>query len=106
MRAGFYIFRAGTCRSSLWNYRPAEALLFMPNDLSRAGRHQMASVSPELRATGKSTRSKLRERLQRDLLKIWLVFSALWVGCILLILGQCLYGRWFGWQLPQCDGPL
>jgi hypothetical protein len=55
---------------------------------------------------GRTTRPKWRERLQRELLKIWLVFSALWVGCILLILGQCLYGRWFGWQLPQCDGPL
>jgi hypothetical protein len=92
--------------SLLWNYRPAGALLFMSNDLSRTGRQQVADVSPELDATAKATRTKWRERLQRELLKLWLVFSALWVGCILLILGQCLYGRWFGWQLPQCSGPL
>lgn len=63
-------------------------------------------MSPEPDLTAKSTRFKWRERLQRDLLKIWLAFSALWIGCIVVILGQCLYGRWFGWQLPQCDGPL
>ena len=78
----------------------------MPNDLSRTGHQQVAGVSPELDASAKVTRAKWRERLQRELLKIWLVFSVLWVGCILLVLGQCLYGRWFGWQLPQCDGPL
>jgi hypothetical protein len=95
----------------------------MSNDLSRADRHQVAEpsaqgpgksdafdgqgkVSPELDATAKATRRKWRERLQRELLKIWLGFSALWVGCILVILSQCLYGRWFGWQLPQCDAPL
>ena len=71
-----------------------------------ANDHQMASVSPKPEATAKSIRSKLRERLQRDLLKIWLVFSALWSGCIVMILGQCGYGRWFDWQLPQCEGPL
>jgi hypothetical protein len=90
----------------LWNYRPAEALLCMSNDLSRTGRQQVAGVSPELDATAKAPRLKWRERLQRELFKIWLIFSALWIGCILLILGQCLYGRWFGWHLPQCDGPL
>ena len=94
------------CRSVLllWNYRPAAALLFMSNDQSRTGHQQVAGVRPDARA--KATRPKFLERLQRELLKIWLIFSALWVGCILLILGQCLYGRWFGWQLPQCDGPL
>ena len=71
-----------------------------------ANDHQMASVSPKPEATAKSIRSKLRERLQRDPLKIWLVFSALWSGCIVMILGQCGYGRWFDWQLPQCEGPL
>jgi hypothetical protein len=90
----------------LWNYRPTRALLFMSNDLSRPGPQQVAEVSPERDATAKATRGKWRERLQRELLKIWLAFSALWVACILVILGQCLYGRWFGWQLPQCDGPL
>ena len=78
----------------------------MPNDLSRTGQQQVAGVSPELDATAKTTRRKWRERLQRELLKIWLIFSALWVGCVLVILGQCLYGRWFEWHLPQCDGPL
>jgi hypothetical protein len=93
----------------------------MPNDIPRTGHQQIAEpsresarksdnaeagVSPELDAAAKSTRSKWRERLQRDLLKIWLVCSALWSGCIVMILGQCVYGRWFGWQLPQCDGPL
>lgn len=78
----------------------------MPNDLARTGHQQVAAVSPELDATANATRPKWRERLQRELLKIWLAFSALWVACILLVLGQCLYGRWFGWQLPQCDGPL
>jgi hypothetical protein len=78
----------------------------MSNDLSRTGQQQVAGVSPELNATAKENRPKWRERLQRELLKIWLACSALWVACILLILGQCLYGRWFGWQLPQCEGPL
>jgi hypothetical protein len=89
-----------------WNYRPAEALWFMPNDLSRTGQQQVAGVSPELDATAKTTRRKWRERLQRDLLKIWLASSALWIGCIVAILGQCVYGRWFDWQLSQCEGPL
>ena len=88
------------------NYRPGQALLCMPNDPSRAGHHQMAGSAPALDAAAKSTRSKWRERLQRDLLKIWLAFSALWIGCIVVMLGQCVYGRWFGWQLPQCEGPL
>jgi len=90
----------------------------MPNDPSPAGKvaepsekslrrsNPEAGASRELDATAKSTRLKWRERLQRDLLRIWLVFSALWSGCIVMILGQCVYGRWFGWQLPQCDGPL
>ena len=78
----------------------------MPNDLSRTGHQQVAGVSPEPEATAKASRPKWRERLQRELLKIWLAGSALWVACILLILGECLYGRWFGWHLPQCEGPL
>jgi hypothetical protein len=70
----YIFFRAGTCMSRLWNCRPAEAL-FMPNDLSRTGQQQVAGVSPELDATAKTTRRKWRERLQRDLLKIWLALS-------------------------------
>jgi hypothetical protein len=107
----------------LWNYRPAGALLFMSNAFSRAGHRQVAEtsghcsrksdaverevgVSPDVHAAAKAARPKWRTRLQRELLKIWLAFSALWVGCILAILGQCMYGRWFGWRLPQCDAPL
>jgi hypothetical protein len=89
------------------------------NTFSRAGHQQVAETSRksdslkgevdialELDAAPKATRPKWRERLQRELLRIWLVCSALWVGCVLVILGQCLYGRWFEWHLPQCDGPL
>ena len=90
----------------LWNYRPDEALLCMSNDLPRTGHREVAGVSPEPDAAAKASRPKWRERLQRELFKIWLIFSALWVACILLILGQCLYGRWLGWSLPQCEGPL
>ena len=82
----------------LWNYRPDEALLCMSNDLPRTGHREVAGVSPEPDAAAKASRPKWRERLQRELFKIWLIFSALWVACILLILGQCLYGRWLGWQ--------
>jgi len=95
----------------------------MSNILSRAGHQRVAEtprqcpqklhalegqagVSPNQDATDKATRRKWRERLQRELLKIWLAFSALWVGCVLAILGQCLYGRWLEWHLPQCDAPL
>ena len=92
----------------------------MSNDPSRAGHQQLAEpsghcstksdregrVSRELDAVATPTSPKWRARLQRELLKIWLAFSALWVGCVLVILGQCLYGRWFEWHLPQCDGPL
>jgi hypothetical protein len=77
----------------LWNYRPVGALLFMSNDLSRTGHQQVAGVSPELDATAKETRPKWRERLQRGLLKIWLVFSAFWVGCILLQSRRDVYCR-------------
>ena len=103
----------------LWNYRTSWALLFMSNTFSRAGHQQVAETSrksdalkgevgiaPELDATPKATRQKWRARLQRELLKIWLALSTLWVGCILAIFGQCMYGRWFGWQQPQCDAPL
>lgn len=83
----------------LWNYRTSGALLFMFNTLSRASHQQL-----DTRA--KATRAKWRERLQRGLLKIWLGFSALWIGCILAILGQCVYGPWIGWQQLQCDAPL
>jgi hypothetical protein len=78
----------------------------MPNDVSRTGHQQQAAGVSTEDAAVKATRLKWRERLQRELLKIWLAVSAVWVACILLILGQCLYGRWFSWQLPQCDGPL
>jgi hypothetical protein len=81
-------------------------LFFVSNDPSRIGHQQQDGISPELDATVKETRPKWRERLQRELLKIWLAASALWVACILLILSQCVYGRWLAWQLPQCDGPL
>jgi hypothetical protein len=95
---------------STWNYRPAWALLFMPNDFSRAGHQQGAATSGhcyrKCDTTAEATRPKWRKRLQRELLKIWLAFSALWVGCISAILGQCMYGRWFGWHLQQCDAPL
>jgi hypothetical protein len=63
-------------------------------------------VPPKLDARAKATRAKLHERLQRGLLKIWMGSSVLWIGCILAILGQCVYGPWIGWQQPQCDGPL
>ena len=32
--------------------------------------------------------------------------SVLWVGCILVISGQCIYGPWISWQPPRCDAPL
>ena len=105
----------------LWNYRTSGALLFMSNAFSRAS-HQVAEplgsssksgtfegqvgVPPELDARAKATRAKWHERLQRELLKIWLGLSALWIGCILAILGQCVYGPWIGWQQLQCDAPL
>src|SRR4030095_3585522 len=89
------------------------------NTFSRAGHQQVAETSRksdslkgevgialELDAAPKATRPKWRERLQRELLRIWLACSALWVGCVLVILGQCLYGRWVEWELPPCDGPL
>jgi hypothetical protein len=103
----------------LWNYRTSGALLFMSNAFSRAS-HQVAEplgsssksvtfkaqvgVPPDVDA--KATREKWHERLQRGLLKIWLGLSALWIGCILAILGQCVYGPWIGWQQRQCDAPL
>ena len=31
--------------------------------------------------------------------------SVLWVGCILVISGQCIYGPWISWQPPRCDAP-
>jgi hypothetical protein len=81
----------------LWNYRTSWALSFMSNTFSRAG-HQVAETSrksdalkgevgiaPELDAAPKATRPKWRTRLQRELLKIWLALSTLWVGCILAI---------------------
>ena len=96
-------------------------MVFMSNARSRAS-HQVTEplgssgksgtleaqvgVSPELDARAKATRAKWQERLQRGLLKIWMGCSVLWIGCILAILGQCVYGRWIGWQQPQCDGPL
>ena len=63
-------------------------------------------VPPELDARAKATSAKWHKRLQRELLKIWLGLSALWIGCILAILGQCVYGPWIGWQQLQCDAPL
>lgn len=57
-------------------------------------------------APPKATRAKWRERLQRGLLKVWIGGSVLWIGCILAMLGQCVYGPWIGWQQPQCAGPL
>jgi hypothetical protein len=95
--------------------------LFMSNAFSRAS-HQVAEPldsssksgtfkaqeggPPELDARAKATRAKWHERLQRGLLKIWLGLSALWIGCILAILGQCVYGPWISWQPPRCDAPL
>ena len=61
----------------------------MSNDLSYCHR-QVAGVSPEPDAAAKESRPKWRERLQRELFKIWLIFSALWVACILLILSMRL----------------
>ena len=105
----------------LWNYRTSGALLIMSNAFSRAS-HQVAEplgsfsksgtfkaqvgVPPKLGAAAKATGAKWHERLQRGLLKIWLGFSALWIGCILAILGQCVYGPWIGWQQLQCDARL
>src|SRR5262245_627109 len=66
----------------------------------------MNFVSPERDVAAKATPLKWRTRLQRELLRIWLALSALWVGCVLAILGQCIYGRWFGWHQPQCDASL
>ena len=73
----------------LWNYRTCWALSFMSNTFSRAGHQQVAETSrksdalkgelgiaPELDAAPKATRPKWRTRLQRELLKIWLAFSA------------------------------
>jgi hypothetical protein len=68
------------------------------NTFSRAGHQQVTETSrksdalkgevgiaPELDAAPKATRPKWRTRLQRELLKIWLALSTLWVGCILAI---------------------
>ena len=30
----------------------------------------------------------------------------LWLGCILVISGRCIYGPWISWQPPRCDAPL
>jgi hypothetical protein len=87
----------------LWNYQTSGALLFMPNAHSRASQ---VGVPSELAARAKATSVKWHERLQRGLLKIWLGLPALWIGCILGILGQCVYGPWIGWQQLQCDTPL
>lgn len=62
-----------------------------------APRHEHAGTKP--------ARPRWRERLQRELLKVWLLCSAAWIACILAIAGQCVYGRWFGWRLTQCDAP-
>jgi hypothetical protein len=69
----------------------------MSNDFSGDGQSRLMA---------KATLSKWHTRLQRELLKIWLASSALWVGYVLAVLGQCVYGRWFGWHQPQCDAPL
>jgi hypothetical protein len=89
--------------------------VFMSNARSRAS-HQVAeplgsssksgTLDAQVGAGAKATRAKWHERLQHGLLKIWMGSSVLWIGCILAILGQCVYGPWIGWQLPQCDGPL
>ena len=74
---------------------------------SRSGTLEaQVGVAPEVDVRAKPTRVKWHERLQRGLLKIWMGSSALWIGCILAILGQCEYGPWIGWRQPQCDGPL
>jgi len=89
----------------------------MSNAFSRAGHQKAAETSGhcsrksdalegELDPAAEATRPKWRTRLQRGLLKIWMGCSVLWIGCILVILGQCVYGRWIGWQQQQCDGPL
>ena len=85
----------------------------MSNAFPRAVHQRVAENSIEsntlegqLDAAAATTRPKWRARLQRGLSKIWMWFSALWIGCILAILGQCVYDPWIGWQQPQCDGPL
>jgi hypothetical protein len=105
----------------LWNYRTSGALLIMSNAFSRIN-HRVAEplgsssksrtfegqvvVPPEPDARAKASRAKWHDRLQRGLFKIWMGSSVLWIGCILAIVGQCVYGPWIGWQQPQCDGPL
>jgi hypothetical protein len=44
--------------------------------------------------------------LNCGLLWVWLALSVVWVGCILVISGQCMYGPWIGWQPPRCGAPL
>jgi hypothetical protein len=47
--------------------------------------------------------------LGRGLFRSWLLLSALWIGSILWIRGQCVYGPWIGRQeheLWGCKDPL
>jgi hypothetical protein len=87
----------------------------MSKSFSRASPQHLAETSqksaalriaPELDAAAEAPRQKWSARLQRELLKIWLASSALWITCILAILGHCIYGPWLGWQPSQCDAPL
>jgi hypothetical protein len=78
------------------NHRTPQALSIMSNAFSRAARlthQQVARVRGPMNLT-------------RGLLWVWLALSVLWIGCILVISGQCLYGPWIGWQPSQCDAPL
>ncbi len=43
---------------------------------------------------------------KRGLFTVWLALSMLWIGRILAVSGQCVYGPWIGWQQPWCEYPL
>lgn len=96
---------------AVWNHRTSRPLSYMSKPFSRHPQvtetaKKGESLADQTTPSPKAMPSKWRIRLQRELLKIWLILSTVWVGCVLAILGQCVYGRWFGWQQPQCEPPL
>jgi hypothetical protein len=72
---------------------------------SRAPREQRPT-RPTYRCPARGGRAREPMKLKRALLWVWLALSVLWVGCILGISGQCIYGPWISWQPPRCDAPL
>jgi hypothetical protein len=61
---------------------------------------------PTNRCPARGGRARGPMNLKHGLLWVWLALSVLWVGCILVISGQCIYGPWIRWQPPRCDAPL